>query len=519
MLGMSRQLEATSPWPDSSGSPPPCTDGPYVLITSFAGPLDQDSEAGNALGGLLVPEPMAVGVALPPSCSGPLGSVNADWGVKIVLPTAFDTSPMTQLDWGFQSLRDTVMHELGHALGLGHPSFGFPAVMAHAPGATLCGGDVDATGYMEELTQNDIVCAETVDGFRNLAGRLTDTATGEASDPVGLQGTAAIGGGLADLTPFLWVPAAATVSGSCLGLWLDVPAEYGGPTYEPFGCDPADPPAIGLRTVVPAEDPAVLRVLFSDTADGPAVSVTATEAVPGHVVQAVDPADPGPGPFGSRPVLACPQGHSGCSDIESPYGLAWAWAPQGHTITAWVTYPGAKGYERHPLHIGAGFFPHAASQGRDVITPTFDLQATSIVAPAVACGRPGSSEQECLLAYVPDPPDVCGYPAQGRSGHVVVQRFHIQYLTGNAALGLDGTPTVLGPSAGSAAALAAWYNSEQHLYFLAFRADDGAVEIWSSFDANTWVPAQVAISSLRSTSGPTAASYFNGTSNVLYSAR
>lgn len=201
-----------------------------------------------------------------------------------------------------------------------------------------------------------------------------------------------------------------------------------------------------------------------------------------------------------------------CTDkttVRSSWPLAVAWlATTQRAVVAWANHNNdgdGDDSESNRLKISVGYVDN------DTLSePTSSPSERSAVGPGLACHENFSSGYDCIIVFV----DVTNM-----DNEVVARRFSVSASSTRYTLSWDSSTYVVYSGGRTANSITAWYNTNTAKFYLAYRTSNTNQKIYvhQSADATSWTLNTANLDD--SVSGPSAASYFVGTNNLLMYAK
>ena len=385
-----------------------------------------------------------------------------------------------------------VAHELGHTLGLNHPSSGTGAVMD-------TNGAIEST-RSRDLYQYDLKCTSELSGARALTTyRRQHNLDGSFGAETAVASTLPVAKASSGITKINGTWFWSTVvrgTGSPASCWAWL-SNHDVSTAECTGAD--SQAGIGATAALWREDESVDRVFYASHDESPAFEPDATHSA--KQTRSLDK-------FVTQNVtnlLECSSmsGFMTCSStatIRTGQALAVAWDHRNdRSVTAWTRQ------SRDDSSTDRRIFVATGQVSTNVVPVATDLGVNSIIPPAVTCASSfTSTSYDCIVAYVPD---------DDRDHQIRIRRYRA--AAGSTRYGLTVDPTIHLPHSAlrTASRVALWYKAGY--YFLAARtlSPGQAMELWQSADGATWT--SVASNFGYSATGPTAVGYWAGSTNMV----
>jgi hypothetical protein len=390
-----------------------------------------------------------------------------------------------------------LVHELGHLLGLGDvenaPDDGEDAVMR---------GDTVATGLFRDLYEWDLKCSAELSGKRALSGyKRTHSSSGfgSASLFTGTEDICKASSGLAfDGGTAKWASAYHRSSsiawdGSADGSFTSL-------------SNPSANNGAGIRSSIWREDDTVDRVHYSFWDDYP----TDYDYGSTHIVRQIRSTNE----FSTQTAedlryCTAMTGFLTCTakayvQSDGPVATAYVGGSIERSVFAWLnqdhTATGANA-KANEIFIAVGYAAH------DTLSIPTETGIRSAVPPGLACNENFSGSYDCVLVYVPI--DDLTLPIR-------TTRFSIAQSANNYTITLDGSgPYSPTGSVRTAESIAVWYLSSTSEFYAAWRSANSGqhIVVQSTSNGMSW---SVVDSSLdTAATGPSAASTWRGSSNLL----
>ncbi len=390
---------------------------------------------------------------------------------------------------GEWDLVQTLAHEFGHTMRLGHPANGEAATMTPTS---------QSTNRVRDLYQWDLKCLSEISGRRQLTGyrRLhsgttfgAETATTGASPIVHLSsGVTKYTGGWQWSTAFArndctaWQPNFDNTKTQC----TSVPQQVG----------------IGPRTAVFREDETMDRIFYSNYTELP----TPYAADGKHPVQYNRSSDGFVTRIsGSLSHCSAMSGFFTCSGTTPVYSgkpVAVAWdVGNSRAIFAWANQTRLNDSQERRVKVAVGFINNLTLPQPD------DLPVQSSIGPAVACTDGTANAYSCIVAYTDQ---------NSTLADLRVRRFTPVAGANRYSLSVDPTTHFVLSNVRTASSVAAWYNQGRFWLLVRPIRTSQNLEAYSSTDGATWTSAG---SYGYSAVGPTAASYWSLVNNTVGYAR
>ncbi len=410
-----------------------------------------------------------------------------------------------------------IMHELGHALELGHPAGGAPsAPPLDFPGATMRLGTKQINAS-RDLWQWDLECASSYMAEMHATPVVfTQSAKGKLSREPRIgrhratRGSAAFyydADGGVDGRGYSYMQAAG--AGAALR-WRQL-ASMDTSHLSPSGgawkltTHHHEPASIGLREVTWLERPERQRIHYVAVEDHPVPHATSST----HVLRYTqwDPKDPdAPGEQGLYHYCPSMAGATSCGGpvlpvrTGKPVGFAWDPVTE-QSVVAWANQNRASNADSRRILLSVGRIDESTLR-----TPTATPLRTR-VGPSVAC-RPAAGDFNCILVFVDE---------DAATGEVAVRRFRNVpgALPESPEPELSTIDTGFGAKTGSS--IAAWYNTGTSKFYLAVKTSSPSqpVYLYSSPDGDVWSSqGQLKLPGVAMTA-PAAVSHHVGDSNLI----
>jgi hypothetical protein len=389
-------------------------------------------------------------------------------------------------------LVQTMTHEFGHTMRLGHPS---------TEDATMTPTTM-GTNRSRDLYQWDLECAASISGHRSLTGYRYTHSASFSSESAFTSGTgwpvANVSVGVtSSATPGVWGWATSVKQSACTN-WLSA-------------FSPATAKCTSISTTVGMspteavwrEDTTNDRIFYADYLDLP----TAYDASSTHRVAYRRSTNQFTSQVsGSLSSCTAMSGFfvcNGTTPVQSGKHVSVAWDNlHNRTVFAWVNQNRANNAQEREIRLAIGNIAHTTLPQHD------SLGVQSSVTPGVACESFSAGGFDCIVAYVDQ---------TNTANRVRTRRFYASAGANKYNLVLD--PNVYDVSfAPTASRVAAWYNGTNSKFYIATRPQrvNELTEIFESTDGATWTFLQTLNASVV---GPSAASVWEGPVNALVLAR
>ncbi len=410
---------------------------------------------------------------------------------------------------GVSDLVAVLMHEFGHAAGLGHPyNIGTPANRNVASVLNSMPFD-NSTG--RDLYEWDIKCLNYISGHRALNAYLKphlwdgsflpeflfpnlDNLSGEISKATS---------GVSKKEPLGWDWSSGFKYGS--GVYLSRFLTDTSPVYTGRMIRGSDPVFAVWR-----EDEEKDRFIYVNFQDEPSPDPNATKSencLANHAVKYVWSSDLFESETYDGFLRHCDDmdGWMSCleyKDVLSAKRVAFAWDNfSNQTVTAWVNQD--RRFKRHDdeVMIAFGYINHWTLPEPD----SLGLGVRSSVGPGVACYFMKAGVFDCIVAYV-DKADPLN--------NVRIVRFLSHMGLHRYVLIRDPWTYEVGDDSNTASSIAAWFHEGADRFYIAIRSSlpGQDMKIYSSENGDIWELEVILDSGV---SGPSAVGYWTGTDNGL----